>query len=150
MEHQHDPERVIFKLLYMLKRQTDKAASNYLDKVIPGDFNLTFLPYFMSIGMEGVSNHDLVHKIKLTKQGVSKTVKELERLGLAYTGKSETDARSIMIHLTDEGKELFTSIKKMANDSTDEYVKLVGAKKYEQFIDTLIQLTDYHEKLDQE
>lgn len=150
MEHQHDPERVIFKLLYMLKRQTDKAASNYLDNLIPGDFNLTFLPYFMNIGMDGVSNHDLVSKIRVTKQGVSKTVKELERLGLAYTGKSENDARSIMIYLTPTGKDLFKAIKKMANDSTDEYIKVVGAKKYEQFIDTLILLTDYHEKLEEE
>lgn len=150
MEHQHNPDRLIFKLLYMLKRQTDKAASTYLENLIPGDFNLTFLPYFMNIGMEGISNHDLVHKIKVTKQGVSKTVKELERLGVAYTGKSESDARSIMIFLTAEGKTLFKSICKMADDMTDDYIKLVGAKRYEQFIDTIIMLTEYHEKLEEE
>lgn len=148
MENPHDPERLIFKVLYILRRYTDKAASSYLGQIMPGDFNITFLPYFMNIGFDGISNHDLVNKIMVTKQGVSKTVKELERLGLVYTGKSATDARSIMIHLTEKGKNLYTSITKMADNITDEYVSLIGAKKYEQFIDTCIKISDWHEQQD--
>lgn len=145
MDQQNDHERLIFQWLYMLKRQTDKMATAKLGDLVPGDFNNTYLPYFMNIGLEGISNHDLVHKIMVTKQGVSKTVKELERLGLVYTGKSETDARSIMIYLTGKGIDLHRAVCKMADQSTAEYVKLIGAKKYEQFIDTLIKLSDYHE-----
>jgi DNA-binding MarR family transcriptional regulator len=145
MEQQKCQERLIFKWLYMLKRQTDKMASTRLGDLVPGDFNSTYLPYFMNIGEEGISNHDLVHKIMVTKQGVSKTVKELERLELVYTGKSETDARSIMIYLTGKGLDLHRAVSRMAEEATAEYVKLVGAKKYEQFIDTLIKLSAYHE-----
>ncbi|MET1056886.1 MAG: MarR family transcriptional regulator [Pedobacter sp.] len=150
MENPHDPARLIFKVLYILRRYTDKSASANLGDLIAGDFNITFLPYFMNIGYEGISNHDLVHKIMVTKQGVSKTVKELERLGLVYTDKSTTDARSIMIHLTDEGKSLYDSINKMADKLTDEYISLIGAKKYEQFIDTCIKISEWHEKQDNE
>lgn len=145
MEQQQDHERVIFKWLYMLKRQTDKMASTRLADLVPGDFNSTYLPYFMNIGEEGISNHDLVHKIMVTKQGVSKTVKELERLELVYTGKSDTDARSIMIYLTASGLDLHRAVCKMADEATAEYIKLIGAKKYDQFIDTLIKLSEYHE-----
>lgn len=145
MEHPHDPEKVIFKLLYILKRQTDKLAASKIATLVPGDFNITFMPYFMNIGLEGISNHDLVHKIMVTKQGVSKTVKELERLGLVYTGKSETDARSLMIYLTEEGKNLHEAVVKMADEATDNYIKLIGAKKYEQFIDTVIKISEWHE-----
>ncbi|SEA45619.1 Winged helix DNA-binding domain-containing protein [Pedobacter hartonius] len=81
----------------------------------------------------------------VTKQGVSKTVKELERLGLVYTGKSETDARSIMIYLTEEGKNLYTAIGKMADTMTEKYINLIGAKKYEQFISTCVKISKWHE-----
>lgn len=148
MEKVNDPERLIFKLLYILKRNTDKAATAYLDVIMPGDFNITFMPYFMNIGYEGISNHDLVNKIRVTKQGVSKTVKELERLGLVYTGKSETDARSIMIFLTEEGKRLHHAIDQMAQKATEEYIKLIGIKKYEQFLDTCIKISEWHENQD--
>ena len=141
-------ERLIYRWIYMLKQLTNKAASAKLGKMMPGDFNMTFMPYFMNIGMEGISNHDLVDKIMVTKQGVSKTVKELERLGLVYTGKSETDARSIMIFLTEEGKTFHAAICEMADQMTEEYKKLVGAKKFEQFMDTFIQITEWHKELD--
>jgi len=146
MEHSETPDRLIFKLIYLLKRHTDKSATKYLSTLISGDFNVTHIPYFMSIGYDGISNHDLVSKIMVTKQAVSKTVKELERLNLIYTGKSETDARSIMIYLTDDGKKLFSAICEMADGMTDEYIKLMGAKKYEQLVDTLVTLIDFHEK----
>lgn len=148
MEHQHDPERLIFKLIFNVKRQTDKLASVKLGDLVPGDFNITFMPYFMNIGLEGISNHELVHKIMVTKQGVSKTVKELERLGLVYTGKSEIDARSIMIYLTDAGKALYEAVSRMAEEATEDYIKAIGAKKYEQFIDTLIKISEYHESME--
>lgn len=145
MEDPHDEERLIFRLLYILKRHTDRSASSYITTILPGDFNITYMPYFMNIGVEGISNHDLVTKIMVTKQGVSKTVKELERLGLVYTGKSEKDARSLMIYLTAEGKTSYEAVKKMANQITEEYINLVGAKKYEQFIDTCIKISEWHE-----
>jgi len=149
MEHQCDSDRVIFKLLYILKRQTDKMAASKLATIVSGDFNITYMPYFMNIGNEGISNHELVHKIKVTKQGVSKTVKELERLGLVYTAKAENDARSIMIYLTDEGKSLYSSIYTFADEAKAKYVELIGAKKYEQFIDTIVKLSDWHESQEQ-
>ena len=146
MEDVHDNERLIFKQVYFLKRHTDKAAAAHLASLMPIDFNITFMPYFMSIGHKGISNHNLVNKIMVTKQGVSKTVKELERLDLTYTRKSETDARSIMIFLTAKGKQLYDTIYQMANDMTAEYIKLIGAKKYEEFIDTLIKISKWHEE----
>jgi len=148
MEHHQNPDRLIFKLLYIVKRFTDKASTVALASLISADFNMTFMPYFMSIGQEGISNHDLVNRIMVTKQAVSKTVKELERLGLVYTGKSETDARSIMIYFTADGKKLFDAVCEMADDLTDDYIKLVGAKRYEQFIDTFMKIAEYHKSQD--
>lgn len=143
-------ERVLFRVLYLLKRLTDRWALSNLPKVVSSDFNVTFLPYFMNIGEAGVSNHDLVKMIKVTKQGVSKTVKELENLGLAYSEKSETDARSIMIYLTEEGKRLFRVIKEYADNLHDEYRKISGTKNFETTLDTLIKLIEFHERKEEQ
>lgn len=149
MKHKNDTERVIFRLVYILKRLTDKWTSLNLAKITSADFNVTFLPYFMNIGESGISNHDLVKMIKVTKQGVSKTVKELENLGLVYTVKSETDARSIMIYLTEDGRALYEVTKDAAFNLHGEYRKLVGSKNLETTIDTLIKIIDFHERIEE-
>lgn len=146
----HENHRVVFRLIYLLRRLTDKWASVNLSKVAAQEFNVTFLPYFMNIGDTGVSNHDLVKTIKVTKQGVSKTIKELENLHLVYTEKSDTDARSIMIYLTETGKTLFDVIKEHSEGLHEEYRKLVGTKNFEIMVDTLLKLIDFHERIEKE
>lgn len=149
METSGNPDRFILKLVYDLRRYSDKWAFSHLPVMSKIEFNLTYMPYFMNIGYSGISNHDLVNRIKVTKQGVSKIVKELERLGLVTTAKSETDARSNMIFLTEDGKKLYEGVNKMGEELTGEYIKLVGAKKYEQFIDTFLKITEWHESQEQ-
>ncbi|WP_316833471.1 MarR family transcriptional regulator [Pedobacter nutrimenti] len=146
----NENDRVLFRIIYLLRRLTDRWASVNLSRVAAQDFNVTFLPYFMNIGDEGVSNHDLVKTIKVTKQGVSKTVKELENLGLVYTEKSDTDARSIMIYLTETGRTLFNVIKEHSDDLHNEYRKLVGTKNFELMVDTLVKIIDFHERIEKE
>lgn len=149
MEHPNDTDRVLFRLIYMLKRLSDKWVSNNLSKITSSGFNPTYLPYFMNIGVEGISNHELVNKIKVTKQGVSKTVKELENMGLVHAVKSETDARSIMIYLTEDGRSLFNLIKSSAFDLHKEYRNLVGNKNFETTVNTLMKIIDFHERIEE-
>jgi len=99
----------------------------------------------MNIGDSGISNLDLVNKIKVTKQGVGKNVKELEKLGLVSTEKSETDARSNMIYLTDEGRKFYAAVRQMTNELTQEYVNLIGEEKYNEFLDTFVKISEWHE-----
>jgi DNA-binding MarR family transcriptional regulator len=149
MENQlNENDRVLFRIVYLLRRLTDRWASVNLSRVAAQEFNITFLPYFMNIGEHGVSNHELVKTIKVTKQGVSKTVKELENLGLVYTEKSGTDARSIMIYLTESGRTLFDVVKEHSESLHDEYRKLVGTKNFEIMVDTLLKIIDFHERIE--
>nr|WP_199075679.1 MarR family transcriptional regulator [Pedobacter sp. ASV19] len=146
----NENDRVLFRIVYLLRRLTDRWVSVNLSKVAAQEFNVTFLPYFMNIGETGVSNHDLVKTIKVTKQGVSKTVKELENLGLVYTEKSDTDARSIMIYLTESGRTLFNVIKEHSEGLHNEYRKLFGTKNFEIMVDTLLKIIDFHERIEKD
>lgn len=148
MEHEKiESERVIFRLVYILKRQTDKWATDKLAALEHSGFTMTFMPYFMNIGRNGISNIDLVNRIKVTKQGVSKTVKELEKLDLVYTVKNDNDARSIMIYLTEKGVKFYETTTLTTEGLTEDYRKLLGQKNYENMVDSLIKLIDYNEGL---
>ncbi|MBG6236051.1 DNA-binding MarR family transcriptional regulator [Pedobacter sp. CAN_A7] len=134
--------------MYRLRRHLDKWAVSHLAEMNSINFNLTYMPYFMNIGNDGISNLDLVNKIKVTKQGVGKIVKELEKLGLVSTEKSETDARSNMIYLTEEGRKFYDAVREMTNDLTETYIELIGKEEYNQFIDTFIKISEWHEDQD--
>ena len=148
MENSDHSGRLIFRLMYRLRRHLDKWAVSHLAEMNSINFNLTYMPYFMNIGNDGISNLDLVNKIKVTKQGVGKIVKELEKLGLVSTEKSETDARSNMIYLTEEGRKFYDAVRQMTNDLTETYVDLIGKEEYNQFIDTFIKISEWHEDQD--
>jgi DNA-binding MarR family transcriptional regulator len=145
MEKPYSSERLIFRLFDVVQRQLEELAIKQLKTLITEEFNIIFLPYFMSIGENGISNHELLAKIRVTKQGVSKVVKELERLGLIYTSKNENDARSIMVHLSEKGKVLHKAILKMGNATAEEYKKLLGKRKFEQLIDAMLILESHNE-----
>lgn len=148
MENSDPSGRLIFRLMYRLRRHLDKWAVSHLAEMNSINFNLTYMPYFMNIGNDGISNLDLVNKIKVTKQGVGKIVKELEKLGLVSTEKSETDARSNMIYLTEEGRKFYDAVREMTNDLTETYIELIGKEEYNQFIDTFIKISEWHEDQD--
>ncbi|MBB6499343.1 MarR family winged helix-turn-helix transcriptional regulator [Pedobacter cryoconitis] len=150
MEQQDGTEDLIFRLVYLMKRVMDRWTESKLAGITPESLNVVHLPYFMSIGDHGISNHALIRKIKVTKQGVSKTVKELENLGLVYTEKSETDARSIMIFLSPQGKLLFDSIRQNGLELHTEYKKFVGTKNFDTTLSTLTKMIDFHERLENE
>ena len=148
MDNSDPSGRLIFKLMFRLRRHLDKWAVSHLAEMNSINFNLTYMPYFMNIGDHGISNIDLVDKIKVTKQGVGKIVKELEKLELVSTEKSETDARSNMIYLTDEGRKFYKAVRQMTNDLTEKYIDLVGKEEYSQFLDTFIKISEWHEEED--
>lgn len=145
MSNNIDDDHALFKLIYIFRRQIDEVNLTYLNDVIDEEITVSQLPYFMSIGYSGVSNHQLLKNIKVTRQGVSKTVKELERLGLVYSTRNFEDARTIMIYLTKEGEILYNKIMLLSESVTSEYVKIVGEKEYRSMIKSLRLIIEHTE-----
>ncbi|KQS91963.1 MarR family winged helix-turn-helix transcriptional regulator [Chryseobacterium sp. Leaf394] len=136
---------LLFKLIYNYRRLIDQFGNLNIDHLT--DIQPAHIPYFMSIGSSGISNNDLLKEIKVTRQGVSKAVKELERMGMIYTAKKEGDARSIMIFLTGEGKRLYEVLGEVFGSVTKDYVGLLGEKRYIDLISSLSEIIKYHEKM---
>lgn len=141
----HINTRLFFKVIYVLKRLTDEWGENTISKYLPG-FKMAYIPVFMCIGNEGISNNEVARELKITKMAASKIMKELHALELIYGEKDPLDARSEKIFLTQEGKKLTKKVKDSADHLVEEYRKVTGHQNYENAIDVLLTITRYHEE----
>ncbi|MDB5137882.1 MAG: hypothetical protein JWP37_4485 [Mucilaginibacter sp.] len=142
-----DSTRMTNRLLYLLKRLSDEWYCTKLCHANLKGFNNSYIPLFMSIGTKGISNNKLASNLSITKQAASKVIKELEELKLVRSEKCSTDARSMMLYLTDDGIQFYEHIKNQMVMLEQEYKKVVGAKNYENAIDVMLKLVNYHENL---
>ncbi|MDF2432668.1 MAG: hypothetical protein JWP44_2299 [Mucilaginibacter sp.] len=141
-----ESNKILAKLVYLLKRSIDEWIENGLCCASQLNFNKSHLPFFMSIGTTGISNTELAANLSVTKQAASKIVKELEAINLVRSEKNEVDARSSTLYLTDEGIRLYNHISSQICLLEEDYKKMVGAKNYETAINVMVKLTAYHEK----
>ena len=139
-------KKILPKLIYKLKRSLDEWKEARLCCGVQLDFNKAQLPLFMSIGTEGISNNKLAAELNISKQAASKVIKELEELNLVRNEKCSTDARSVMLYLTDEGVGLYKHLKNQVEILEEDYKKVVGAKNYEIALSVIQKLVDYHEQ----
>jgi len=104
-----------------------------------------YMPFIMNISKNGSTNNDVATKAKVTKQAMSKVVKELLEHKLIKIEKHETDARASLIFLTEKGKKLIHDTKKCVRSLSIEYANLVGDKNYQIMIDSMFKIVKYHE-----
>lgn len=145
MNAQAANHRILAKLIYLLKRFTDDWLDSSLCCGGNTEFNNSHLPLLATIGRTGCTNNELAEKLNVTKQSTSKSIKTLEAIGLVRSEKSTSDARAVMIYLTDDGERLYDHIKQQIMALEEEYKKIVGAKNYETAVDVMLKLIDFHE-----
>lgn len=143
-----DTTRLPSKLLYLLKRLSDDWYCTELCHANLKGFNNSYIPMFMSIGTKGISTSKLAANLSITKQAASKVIKELEELDLVRSEKCSTDGRSMMLYLTDQGVSFYEHIASQMVALEKEYKKVVGTKNYENAINVLLKLVEYHQNLE--
>jgi DNA-binding MarR family transcriptional regulator len=80
----------------------------------------------VNIQPEGIINNELAKRARITKQAMSKVVKNLEAGGYILTRKHANDNRSAVIFLTDNGKRLLISAAESFLEIQDEYTDIIG------------------------
>ena len=133
------------KLISHLKRQFDTWATAELENHGYSDFKMGYMPLLMNIHPEGITNNELAKKAKVTKQAMSKVVKELVEAGYIRTETHGQDKRSSIIYLTTKGKKLVLSARSKVFDLEKEYEAFVGKKKFEELKEWLTKIIDYHD-----
>jgi DNA-binding MarR family transcriptional regulator len=133
------------KIISHLKREFDYWATNEIEKHGFKGFKMAYMPVFMSIAPEGISNNELAVKAKVTKQAMSKVVRELHRLGYIKTQVHKKDNRSIMISLTEKGKKLAVNARISVMGLTAQFENLVGEKRYKLLTNDLLKILVFQE-----
>lgn len=133
------------KIISHLKRHFDNWAIVELANHGYADFKMAYMPLLMNIGPDGITNNELAKKAMVTKQAMSKVVKELADAGYIRTEINGTDGRSAVIQLTTQGKKLVVSSRSKVTDLELEYEQLLGKRKFADLKEMLILLIEHHD-----
>jgi DNA-binding MarR family transcriptional regulator len=134
------------KILSYLKRQFEAWTTEKLSSHGYSDFTMAHMPLIMNIKPEGTNNNELAAIARISKQAMSKVVRDLLQKGYIETMTDATDKRSTIISLTEKGKRFVIKARYCVQELTTEYQNLLGKKEYEHMIDNLLKIMQYNEK----
>jgi DNA-binding MarR family transcriptional regulator len=134
------------KILHHLRKQFDLwAMDRFASKGYKG-FKMTYMPVIMNIDPNGTSNNDLALRAKVTKQAMSKVIKELQNSGYISSKTDPSDKRSTIFKLTAKGQSLITFARESVGALMDEYRGLIGKKNYDGLLAHLVTIVQHMDK----
>jgi len=131
-------------LLSVAKRYFDIWATQHIGPHLT-EFKISYMPIVANINPEGSTNKEIAKNAVLAKQGMSRTLKELQEQALIYTEINEQDKRSATIKLTKKGENCMLNAVEEIKQLTNIYKQLVGEKEYNTAIEVLQKIVAYHE-----
>ncbi|MBS1681908.1 MAG: winged helix-turn-helix transcriptional regulator [Bacteroidetes bacterium] len=134
------------KVIANLKKQMDQWSVNQLSSRGYKDFKLAYMPVIMNIDLDGTNNNDLAARARVSKQAMSKVIKDLQKKGY-ITSKTDTkDKRSSIFTLTSRGKDFVKGAKFCVRGLMDEYRKVFGKKEFNELLLKLVEVIEYNDK----
>jgi DNA-binding MarR family transcriptional regulator len=134
------------KIVSYLKKQMDQWSIQKLSENGYKDFKTAYMPVIMNIAPEGTNNNDLAAHARVTKQAMSKVVKELQSKGYVSAKVDPNDKRSTIFILTGRGKDFVKCARASVSGLMDDYRKEFGKKNFEELLDQLVKVIEYNEK----
>lgn len=132
------------RYLSMHKRAFDEWALKILNEKGYAGFKMSYFPIIMNIGLDGSTNKEIAAAGRVTKQAMSKVIKELEKMKLIRYDYHPEDGRSMMIFLTKKGQEMVLESREMLMELEAKYEKSVGKQKYAIYKEVMQQLIELH------
>lgn len=143
-----DQEHNFARILSHLKRHFDEWCLGNLSRAGYPNMKVGYMAFLMNIGSEGITNNELAKKIRVTKQAMSKTSKELQNLNLIELSPNPDDARSSLITLTVYGLKMVIHARHKLSHLTEQYIKEIGHKKYAETLETLNKIIRVHGEME--
>ena len=144
-----DPEYVRMygwgKVMSLLKKQMDQWAVEQITKNGFKDFKIAYMPVIMNIDKDGTRNNDLAACAKMTKQAMSKIVKELQRKGYVSAKTDPNDKRGVIFSLTKRGSDFILGARACVSSLMEEYRRELGRKNFDDVMNKLINIIEYND-----
>ncbi len=134
--------RLLIRLLNIVKKDFDARLTEQLQQAGYKDFKIGDMVLIVNISPEGTINNELAKKARITKQAMSKVVKNLEATGYIYTRKHETDNRATVIFLSDKGKQLVIDTSAVVHEVQRYYTSIIGEEDAAVLRDILFRLVE--------
>lgn len=134
---------LLIRVVSLMKKDMDNRLTESLQQKGYADFKLGDMVLIANIAPEGIINNELAKKAHITKQAMSKVVKNLEAAGYIVTRKHENDNRATVIFLSDKGKELVVAATESVLEIEQHYTSLIGETDMNAVKDILIRLVDF-------
>ncbi|WP_435353270.1 MarR family winged helix-turn-helix transcriptional regulator [Emticicia sp. SJ17W-69] len=140
-------ERLLGRLLNRTYRYMSDLAGDYLKGVGYENFRVGHIVALVHIGSEGTNINKLAAGAGMTKQGMSKLIKELQIEGFVDVVKDQTDARALIVKLTEKGFQAMIDWKKCTQHINQKFAEILGEDKLDLFKDIMVELVnDYENK----
>ena len=137
------------KMVNMWKRFFDDWAHREFEKQGYPYFRMSYMPFIMNISNSGSTNNEIAQRAKVTKQAMSKVVKELAALGLIRVEKHPTDARATMIYLSESGEKFVVQSRSCVYGLQHQYEEILGAEALNQMLESMHKIVQHHEAITQ-
>ncbi len=134
------------KALSISKKQFDEWTIRCITSRGYENFKIAYMPVLVNIGPEGMGNKELAQRARVTKQAMSKVLKELLDYGYVISKVSKDDKRNSIISLTDKGKKLVILSRQCMIELMDEYRGVFGKKEFDGMLLMLHKMIEYNDK----
>ncbi len=140
-----DKDRHIGRLVSKTQRFVREIASEFLQAKGYTNFRVGHMVALIHIDLEGSNINNLAHLAGVTKQAMSKLVKELQDEGYVTIEKHPNDARTLIVKLSDKGVNTMLDWKECTKKIEMTFTDVIGREQLEQLIDLLSKITTYYE-----
>lgn len=115
------------RLINLFKKDIDLRITQRIQERGYKNFKLGDMVLLVHIDAQGTINNDLARKARISKQAMSKVVKNLEAENYISTRKHDTDNRASIIFLTEKGKEFMINVYEGVDEIQALYENIIGA-----------------------
>ena len=133
------------KIVFHLKKKYEDWLIQQLTAKGYPHFKMSYMQLLMYIETDGSISNDLAIQANITRQAMSKVVKELEEEGFIVAKEYSEDKRVSRLFLTKKGKVLMYEILKCLDTLTKEYKEVIGNEKFETALQAFIDILEYHD-----
>lgn len=108
-------------------------------------FRIGHLISLIHIDLDGSTINELAARAGITKQAVSKIVKELQEAGYVETEKHPGDARSVVVQISEKGGQFMVDWWDCVRKIDAEFGAILGAERLDLLKDLLFELVNHYE-----
>jgi len=128
--------------IYLLYRYLASQNHDLWPRIGSRTLGPSHVHLLFTIGFDGVSNSEMARRAKVSKQAMSKLVREMLQFGLIVIDPDEHDCRCNIISLTDKGAEVLIKIWEVNRRLTGEFEKRLGKAKSKKLLALMAELVE--------